>query len=67
MKNRAKLLCQKYDMSVRVYALRCGITTELAQAIWDEEAVIPNDVINRSCEIFNCSDAYFLCLCERVD
>lgn len=68
MKNRAKLLCQKNGIDTpKVYALRVGITEELAKGIWDETAVIPNDVITRSCEIFNCSDAYFLCLCERVN
>ena len=68
MKNRAKLLCQKYGIDTpKIYALRVGITEELAKEIWDETAVIPNDVITRSCEIFNCSDAYFLCMCERVN
>ena len=68
MKNRAKLLCQKYGIDTpKVYALRVGITEELAKGIWDETAIIPNDVITRTCEIFKCSDAYFLCMCERVD
>lgn len=67
MKNRAKLLCLKFKIETpNDYALKIGISEDLAKQIWDETIEIPNEVIVKSCELFDCCDAYFLCQCERV-
>lgn len=66
MKNRAMLLCLKNGiMTAEEYALKVGITVEMAIDIFYERIVIPADVIKRSCEIFNVSKSYFLCITER--
>lgn len=66
MKNRAMLLCLKNGiMTAEEYALKVGITVEMAIDIFYERIVIPEDVIKRSCEIFNVSKSYFLCITER--
>lgn len=64
MKNRAKLLCLKLNISVDVFALRVGISKTMALGIWEQQIVIPNDVITRACQVLECTEPYFLCLCE---
>lgn len=67
MKNRALLLCLKNGVTTaEEYALKVGITTDMALAILNEEAVtIDPNVVKRSCEIFKVTPEYFLCLTEN--
>ena len=66
MKNRAMLLCLKHGiMTAEEYALKVGIAVNDAIDIFHERIVIPEQVIQRSCEIFNVSKSYFLCITER--
>jgi hypothetical protein len=66
MKNRAMLLCLKNGiMTAEEYALKVGISIDEAVEIFYERATIKPEVIRRSCEIFNVSESYFLCLTER--
>ena len=52
-------------MTAEEYALKVGITVDDAIDIFHERIVIPEQVIQRSCEIFNVSKSYFLCITER--
>lgn len=67
MKNRALLLCLKNGVTTaEEYALKVGITTDMALAILNEEAVtIDPNVVKRSCEIFKVTPEYFLCIAEN--
>lgn len=66
MKNRAMLLCLKHGiMTAEEYALKVGITVNEALDIFYERIIIPEDAIKRSCELFNVSKEYFLCITER--
>ncbi len=67
MKNRALLLCLKNGVTTaEEYALKVGITTDMALAILNEEAVtIDPNVVKRSCEIFKVTPEYFLCIADN--
>lgn len=67
MKNRALLLCLKNGVTTaEEYALKVGITTDMALAILNEEAVtIDPNVVKRTCEIFKVTPEYFLCIAEN--
>lgn len=66
MKNRAMLLCLKNGiMTAEEYALKVGITVDDAVEIFYERKIIPTEVIIRSCELFNVSESYFLCITEN--
>lgn len=66
MKNRALYLLLKNGFnSVEQYANLLNCDVELAAAIVKEQLdIIPAELIERSCEIFNCSYDYFLCKVE---
>lgn len=65
MKNRALLLCIKNNIeTVEEYALKIGVSKEKAFDILHEKAFIEADVLKRNCEIFKCSESYFLCQSE---
>lgn len=52
-------------MTAEEYALKVGITVNEALDIFYERITIPEDAIKRSCELFNVSKEYFLCITER--
>lgn len=63
MKNRALLLCLKYKIEyVEEYAQKIGISIDDARAIFEERLVMDEEVIQKNCDLFNVSRAYFLCL-----
>lgn len=65
MKNRSLWLTLKHNLSIEQYASLINCSLDDAYKIVREEMdVIPLDLIERSCEIFNCSMAYFLCEIE---
>lgn len=66
MKNRALLLCLRDKIATaEEYALKIGVSLDIALKILHEETIIPDDIVARNCEIFNVSKSYFLCVTEE--
>lgn len=62
MKNRALLLCLKNNIqTAEQYALSIGTSIDVAEGILKEQIVIPEELITRSCDLFNVKKEYFLC------
>lgn len=65
MKNRALLLCMRNNIeTAEEYALKIGVSLDIALKILHEEIVIENDILKRNCDLFNVSENYFLCITE---
>ena len=65
MKNRAMLLCIKYDIkTIEEYALRIDVSPSRAEAIIKEKAILTQEEIENNCRLFNVSADYFLALVE---
>lgn len=66
MKNRALYLLLKNGFNtIDQYANLLGCSKDIAEAIVKEKLeVIPLNLVERSCEIFDCSTDYFLCKVE---
>lgn len=62
MKNRVLLLCVKHGIETSLeYSRLVGISEQEALSIIKEQSVIPIDVVNRTCELFNVDAPYLLC------
>ena len=65
MKNRALLLAMKHKiMTIGEYALKLGFSTERAELILTQKAILTEDEIKRNCDFFNVDADYFLCIIE---
>ncbi len=65
MKNRALLLCMLNNIeTAEEYAMKIGVSLDVALKILNEEIVIDQETLKRNCELFKVSESYFLCITE---
>lgn len=63
MKNRVKELCLENGIDTpEAFALKIGIGVNMAESIWNQEAIIEYNLIEHLIHFFNVDAAYLLCM-----
>lgn len=54
MRNTINLYCLKYKITAEELALKLGISKQKVSEILKETCVVPADLVQELCQIFNC-------------